>query len=61
MAQVRINFTISEAMKEWLKSQPNIDALDNSQNSTIVTHHMTGPESQALKTAFIDKLIEVLP
>ena len=58
MAQVRINFGLSEEMIAWIKTQPNIDGLDVSVNSVVVYHHMTGAQLAAIKTAFIDKLIE---
>lgn len=59
MARVRINFAISDEMYYWLKSQINIDSVSRDEyNMTIVEHHMTGPQITAIKTAFIDKLIE---
>lgn len=58
MAKVRINFAISEEMVAWIQSQPNIDSIEPGYNYTIVQHHMTGPQIAAIKTAFIDKLIE---
>ena len=58
MAKVRINFGISEEIQAWIKTQPAIDGMDVGSNYVVVEHHMTGPEASALKSAFIDKLIE---
>ena len=60
MAKVRINFGVSEEMITWIQSQPNIDAMSVGQNYVIIEHHMTGPQATALKTAFIDRLIEAI-
>jgi hypothetical protein len=60
MAKTRINFGISEELVAWIQSQPNIDGLEIGQNYVIVVHHMTGPQAAALKSAFIDRLIEAV-
>lgn len=59
MAKVRINFGISDAMREWILSQPGIIGLvEESVTHIVIEHNLTGPQALALKQAFIDKLIE---
>ena len=61
MAQVRINFGISQAMREWILTQPNIVGfIEESATHVVVEHNMSGAEATAMKTAFIDKLIEAI-
>lgn len=61
MPRVRINFAISDELKEWIKQQPNIlDIVEQSNHSITIEHNMTGPQAQATKAAFLDKLIEVV-
>ncbi len=59
MAKVRINFGVSEILRDWIKQQPNIvDIVEESETHIVVEHNMTGPQAAAMKTAFLDKLIE---
>ena len=61
MAKVRINFGISEAMRNWIKIQPNVVGIvEESETHCVVEHNMTGPQATAMKTAFLDKLLEVI-
>ena len=58
---VRINFGLSEFLREWVTQQIGFIAiLEQSTNHFTVQFDLTGPQATALKTAFHDKLIEVL-
>jgi hypothetical protein len=61
MAKVKINFGVSDSLREWIRAQPNIvDIVEESMTHIVVEHNMTGPEAQAMKSVFIDKLIEAV-
>ncbi len=58
---VRINFPISDFLITWLESQTGfVRRVERSDFHYTVEFNLTGPEAQALKTAFHDRLIEVL-
>jgi len=61
MARVRINFGISDSMREWILTQPNIVGIvEESVTHVVVEHNMSGAQASAMKSAFIDKLIEAI-
>ena len=61
MARIRINFGISEMMREWILTQVNVDRIvEVSDTHVVVEHHMTGPQLTAAKSAFLDKLLEAI-
>lgn len=58
---VRINFGLSDQLRAWLITQTGFVAIvESSENHFTVQFNLTGPEALALKSAFQDKLIEVL-
>jgi hypothetical protein len=58
MAQIRLNFGISDELALWVQTQPAIQALDISQRRTIVTHTMSPAQLSTFKTNFINRLAE---
>lgn len=60
MAIIRINFGVSEWMRDWIRTQPNVVAIEFSETHVIINHNMTGPQLSTFRSNFIDKLAEVI-
>ena len=59
--KVRINFGLSEQLREWIQQQTGfLRVSEESVTHFTVEFDLTGPEAIALKSAFLDRLIEVL-
>lgn len=59
LIRVRINFGISEFLRDWIKQQTGfVRQIEESPNHFTVEFDLTGPEATALKQAFLDRLIE---
>ena len=59
MAKVRINFAISQPMRDWILQQTEvIGIVENSDWHVIVEHNLAGQAALDLKNAFVNKLIE---
>lgn len=61
MAKVRVNFGVSDMMRAWIKTQPNIVGIvEESETHIVVEHNMTAQQAQTMKTNFMYKLIEAI-
>lgn len=62
MPKTRINFGISDFMREWIKTQPNIQGIvEESQNHIVIQHTMTSPQRNSFKQNFLNRLDEDIP
>ena len=59
MAKIRINFGISDHLREWIKTQPNVIMIaEESVNHVTFEHNMSAGELNAFKSAVIQRLAE---
>lgn len=59
MAKTRINFGLSDFMRQWILVQPNVQGeAEASATHFTFYHEMTGPQKVAFRNGFLQMLIE---
>lgn len=59
MPEIRINFGVSDTLRDWILAQPNITGIhDQSTTHISFYHEMTNPQKTAFRAGFIQMLVE---
>lgn len=59
MAKSRINFGVSDFVRNWILIQPNVTGVaEQSDTHFTFYHEMTGPQKVAFRNGFLQMLIE---
>lgn len=59
MAELRINFGVSEFLRAWIRTQPNVVGIfESSDTHIVITHNMTAQQLNTFRSNFINRLAE---